>query len=684
MQGSRPARLVVGISSRALFDLTVENDVYESQKLESQKIEAFRTYQRDHEQQVLLPGGAFPMVRALLGLNDGEAERLVDIVLMSRNHPDISHRIFNSIEHYGLSVRTAALTGGQPLAPYLEAYGVNLFLTRDRLDVQNAIGAGVASGLIYDLPHDLDLGLDEIRLAFDGDGVLFSHEADRIYKEQGPERYFEYERENAKRPLPDGPFAPVLRLIRTLQEADQPKIRIRVALVTARNVQARERALRTLEAWEVRLDEAHFLGQIPKDRVLEVFRPHIFFDDREDHCRAAATRVPTAEVLHPAGKEQLGASPSRQLVLREETRRNRFLLVCKAFVGKDYATGVDKFTLWYRDNLSSWPEDNIERLIEELEVSVQNTPRGEQRRASDASNDKATKLRAFLTPLARKASTLVMGTKKNSDWERIIEHKINQILTSVSNGSDRPCPPVDLDRLRVNFQVIAVEERQMVPEAATEPTLGGFKVYLQNNFSELSGMSSRRRFTLAHEFCHTLFYDPTSEVPTRIRGAPLQGGRCGGTMPSGSRISACPYTSFETGGPIPRGRATAREALRLATKFEVSIDVMLRRVQEVLGPPVDRAVILVGPLGDDAGLHILGSYSGPWLVSHFGVPKYGLPLEHWSEGTAPNGLLRGPFQEKIPGGKLVWGKPMPLPVGRFLLDMKGEARYKGALGRKIS
>jgi 5'-nucleotidase len=392
----------VGISSRALFDLTAENNIYESPQIESKKLEAFRSYQRAHEQKVLPPGGAFPLVRSLLGLNDSERGTVVDVVLMSRNHPDISHRIFNSIEHYGLSIRTAALTGGQPLAPYLQAYSVNLFLTKDSADVQNAIAAGVASGMIYDLPRDLDLVLDEIRFAFDGDGVLFSHEADRVYKEKGPKEYFEYERENAKRPLPDGPFAPVLRLIRTLQRAKEPKIRIRVALVTARNVEARERALRTLEAWDVRLDEAHFLGHIPKDRILEVFRPHIFFDDREDHCRAAATKVPTAEVLHPREDKHVSKVPISQLSFSQEDRRNRFLLVCKAFLRKDYATGEDKLTLWYRDNLSSWAGDHADRLIDELEVSVKNTPRGEQRRAVGEANDMLTKLLSFLSPLVRK------------------------------------------------------------------------------------------------------------------------------------------------------------------------------------------------------------------------------------------------------------------------------------------
>jgi 5'-nucleotidase len=393
------SRLVIGISSRALFDLTRENNVYETQGLD-----AFRVYQRDHEKIGLSPGGALPLVRALLDLNVSPAERVVEVVLMSKNHPDISRRIFNSIEHHKLSVRIASLTGGQPIAPYLSAHGVNLFLSADRADVQSAADAGLAAGLIYDLPPDVDVRLDEIRLAFDGDGVLFSDEADRVYQEKGLDAYFEYERENAKRPLPDGPFAPVLRLLHRLQRAEHPKMRIRVALVTARNVQAHERVLRTLDAWDVRLDEGHFLGkETPKDRILRVFRPHIFFDDREDLCRSAATRVPTAQVLVPTERVMVLAEPTGgQLSLGAEARKNQFLLVCRGHLRKEYGTNETKMAEWYYENLSSWPSEHADHFIEEFTISVKNTPRGEQRRAAGPSNDRITKLIGFVTRLAKK------------------------------------------------------------------------------------------------------------------------------------------------------------------------------------------------------------------------------------------------------------------------------------------
>jgi 5'-nucleotidase len=393
------SRLVIGISSRALFDLGRENQVYEEQGLD-----AFRVYQRDHEKVVLPPGGALPLVRALLDLNVFPDERIVEVVLMSKNHPDISRRIFNSIEHHKLSVRIASLTGGQPIAPYLGAHGVNVFLSADRADVQSAADAGLAAGLIYDLPPNVEVKLDEIRFAFDGDGVLFSDEADRVYQQKGLDAYFEYERENAKRPLPDGPFAPVLRLLHRLQRAEHPQMRIRVALVTARNVQAHERVLRTLEAWDVRLDEAHFLGkETPKDSILRIFRPHIFFDDREDFCLSAATRVPTAQVLVPTERTTVLVEPTRgQLSLEGEARKSRFLLVCRGYLRKEFGTNETKVSDWYYENLSSWPSEHADHFLEEFTISVKNTPRGEQRRAAGPSNDRATKLISFVARLAKK------------------------------------------------------------------------------------------------------------------------------------------------------------------------------------------------------------------------------------------------------------------------------------------
>ena len=285
--------LVVGISSRALFDLDKENAIFEKEGLD-----AYRTYQIEHEEEVLAPGSGFALVKALLHLNALSKERLVEVLILSRNGADTSLRIFHSIEHYGLDITRAVLSGGEGLANYLEAFGVDLFLSADEDDVQAAIDAGFAAGIIY--PHRErypDDQLQQIRIACDGDAVLFSDESERIYQQQGLEAFVEYERANAKKPLPKGPFANLLKTLSRLQESFPPdQVPIRTALVTARNAPAQERVIRTLRAWNVRIDEAFFLGGIPKKDVLEKFGAHIFFDDQDIHASGASEVVPSARV----------------------------------------------------------------------------------------------------------------------------------------------------------------------------------------------------------------------------------------------------------------------------------------------------------------------------------------------------------------------------------------------------
>lgn len=287
-------KLVVGISSRALFDLEYENTIYEEQGLQ-----AYLAYQREHEQDILKPGTAFPLIRALHKLNDGE-EQLVEIIIMSKNSADTSLRIFNSIEHYGLDISRAALVGGNKIAPYLNAFRIGLFLSANEEDVQEAIDAGVAAGLICshnDLEIRPDAVIDQIRIAFDGDAVIFSDESEKIFKSQGLEAFEEHERLNARKPLPEGPFAKLLATISRVQKKfptdDMP---IRTALVTARNAPAHERVIRTLMAWGVRIDEAFFLGGVQKSDFLQAFGAHIFFDDQAVHTEPASRLVPAARV----------------------------------------------------------------------------------------------------------------------------------------------------------------------------------------------------------------------------------------------------------------------------------------------------------------------------------------------------------------------------------------------------
>jgi 5'-nucleotidase len=286
---------VIGISSRALFDLSNEDRIFREKGLK-----AFSAYQLEHEDEFLPKGTGFALTEAILRLNSVvPGKRKAEVVVMSRNSADTSLRIFNSIAHYGLDITRAALTGGAPLAPYLEAFDVDLFLSADESDVQAAANAGIAAGLIHQAPGNGSGRVDQLRVAFDGDAVLFSGESERIYQEQGLEAFVAYEKANARKPLPDGPFAKVLRALAILQAFGETAGRnvIRTALVTARNSPAHERVIRTLREWNVRIDEAFFLGGVSKDKVLQAFGAHIFFDDQDVHCRSAAKVVPTARVL---------------------------------------------------------------------------------------------------------------------------------------------------------------------------------------------------------------------------------------------------------------------------------------------------------------------------------------------------------------------------------------------------
>lgn len=287
--------LVIGISSRALFDLSEENKIYEDKGLK-----AYASYQIEHENDILNPGSGFALVKALLKLNELTNERLVEVIIMSRNSADTSLRVFQSIEHYGIDITRAALAGGRNLAPYLNAFQVDLFLSADGDDVQQAIDENIAAGVIYTNvieANQSEQELDQIRIAFDGDAVLFSDESEQIYQQYGLEAFSEHERKKAKEMLPEGPFAKFLKTISRIQDQfDGDHSPLRTALVTARNAPAHERVIRTLREWNVRIDEAFFLGGITKKDVLKAFDAHIFFDDQQTHAGPASTVVPSARV----------------------------------------------------------------------------------------------------------------------------------------------------------------------------------------------------------------------------------------------------------------------------------------------------------------------------------------------------------------------------------------------------
>lgn len=288
--------LVVGISSRALFDLEEENKIFKEQG-----VAAYSDYQIKHETDILKPGSGFALIKALLKLNKiVPGERKTEIIVMSRNSADTSLRIFNSIKYYDLDITRAALAGGSSLSPYLSAFKTDLFLSASEEDVQGAIDANIAAGIIYThhlSSEELNREIDQIRIAFDGDAVLFSDESEIIYKELGIEAFQENEKKNAQNPLPEGPFAKLLKTISFLQKQfDKDQSPIRTALVTARNAPAHERVIRTLRAWDVRIDEAFFLGGMAKQDVLKAFGAHIFFDDQALHTDPASEVVPSARV----------------------------------------------------------------------------------------------------------------------------------------------------------------------------------------------------------------------------------------------------------------------------------------------------------------------------------------------------------------------------------------------------
>ena len=295
--------LVIGISSRALFNLEEENAVFEQHGLK-----AYADYQRQHEKDLLLPGPAFNLVKAFLNLNELiDDHRTVEVIIMSRNSPETSLRIFHSIEHYGLDITRAALLSGADVAPYLKAFKTDLFLSAYAPDVKQAVDSGIAAGMILTGKQHANSreAIGQIRIAFDGDAVLFSAEAEQVYKQQGIEAFNEHEQTNVDTPLPKGPFANFLMTLSRLQNIYQTQEQspIRTALVTSRSVPAHERAVKTLREWGVRVDEAFFLGGVQKRDILASFGAHIFFDDQHAHADPASEVVPSAVVPYREGDD---------------------------------------------------------------------------------------------------------------------------------------------------------------------------------------------------------------------------------------------------------------------------------------------------------------------------------------------------------------------------------------------
>ena len=296
--------LVIGISSRALFDLEKENEIFEKEGLE-----AYARYQLAHEKDVLPKGPAFALVEAFLNLNRLQEKRLVEVIIMSRNSPDTSLRIIHSIQAYGLDIERAAFVGGAHIARYLGAFKTDLFLSANAADVKQAVDSGVAAGMILtgNVPDKSGQALDPIRIAFDGDAVLFSADSERVYQKQGLDAFNTYEQTKANIPMQKGPFASFLLTLAHIQDLfmDQEQVPIRTALVTARSTPGHERAIRTLRSWGVRVDEAFFLGGVSKKDVLKAFGAHIFFDDQRRHAEPVADLMAAALVPYREGDDPM-------------------------------------------------------------------------------------------------------------------------------------------------------------------------------------------------------------------------------------------------------------------------------------------------------------------------------------------------------------------------------------------
>lgn len=286
-------KLVVAISSRALFDLDESHRIFEDLGKE-----AFCQYQVEREEEILKPGVAYALVKKLLGINEILGNSTVEVILLSRNSADTGLRVFNSIQHHGLSITRAAFTSGQSPFNYISAFGADLFLSSNAEDVKKALSAGHAAATILSSNKTASES-EQLRIAFDGDAVLFSDQSERIYREKGLEAFTEYETQEARNPLSGGPFKAFLDTLHHIQRlfaTDQSPIR--TALVTARAAPAHERVVRTLRAWNIRIDEAIFLGGKPKGPFLRAFGADIFFDDQQGHCDSASEHVATGHVPH--------------------------------------------------------------------------------------------------------------------------------------------------------------------------------------------------------------------------------------------------------------------------------------------------------------------------------------------------------------------------------------------------
>jgi 5'-nucleotidase len=311
-------KLVIGVASSALFDLSESHQVYLDRGADE-----YRAYQEQHRDTILGKGVAFPFIRRFLNINKCFPQQSpVEVVLFSRNSPETGLRVMRSIAHYGLDISRAAFMNGKSPYPYLPAFNASLFLSANEEDVQSAIAVDYPAGLV--LPSQIadDDGDLELRAAFDFDGVLADDESETVFKRNGLDEFHAHETLHVARPHSAGPLAPLFRQLAVLQRLedeaarDDPAYRriMRIAIITARNAPSHERVVTTLKSWGVSADETFFLGGMDKSRVLGVFKPHIFFDDQMAHLRASpGGTIPMVHVPFGIANRRPAAAESEAL-----------------------------------------------------------------------------------------------------------------------------------------------------------------------------------------------------------------------------------------------------------------------------------------------------------------------------------------------------------------------------------
>jgi 5'-nucleotidase len=394
-----PAKpLTIGISSRALLDLEKENKIFRTQGTQ-----AFIDHQREHRDELIPMGVAFPLIKALVDLNKSLASgtaAAIEVVVISRNHPDCGFRIQNSLEKYGLEIPRAAFTGGTSVIRELMMFGVDLFLSYEESDVIAANEAGVSAAQIVGGPANPAFPEGDVPLfAFDGDSTLFSDEGDLAYSHGGIEEFAKLEIENLGTPLSPGPmyrFAKALGRLQQLTPVDRPQLRI--ALVTARNFKFMRRPINTPHTWGIRLDKAYAIGNMSKSLVLKELGALMFFDDSAKNCIDVASCTPAARVpsLIPP------IEPVAQVVTKSEERLVKFTNICKLVLRKDFDAEQKTLLECYSGKISQLPEKVFELKMAEFERSVSGTPKGQfvkERQAAGPENSRSAKLRIFLDNL---------------------------------------------------------------------------------------------------------------------------------------------------------------------------------------------------------------------------------------------------------------------------------------------